>query len=62
MYVGMLANKFGIKVIHLESFELKTPKPELQCIPITNVTTLERHDLESICLIYRKCSIELHHF
>lgn len=34
MYVGMLANKFGIKVTHLEGFELKTPKRNVFQLPM----------------------------
>ena len=34
VYVGMLANKFGIKVTHLEGFELKTPKHNVFQLPM----------------------------
>ena len=45
VYVGMLANFTGIKIIHNEGFELDAP---LQCVP--NEGTLVRHDIEGDCL------------
>ena len=50
VYVGMLANKIGITIIHNEGFELRGSKPEWQCFPSTTVTTLVRHDMEGHCL------------
>ncbi|XP_022800240.1 beta-1,3-galactosyltransferase 5-like [Stylophora pistillata] len=51
VYVGMLANKTGIKIVHVDGFELGAPRPELQCIPSTNVKTLVRHGVKGNCLI-----------
>ena len=51
VYVGMLAKKTGIKIVHADGFELNSKKPELQCTPSTNFKTLIRHGVEGNCLI-----------
>ena len=51
VYVGMLANKTGIKIVHADGFELNSKRPELQCTPSTNFKTLVRHNVVGNCLI-----------
>ncbi|XP_027045486.1 uncharacterized protein LOC113673299 [Pocillopora damicornis] len=51
VYVGMLAKKTGIKIVHADGFELNSKRPELQCTPSTNFKTLIRHGVEGNCLI-----------
>ena len=46
VYVGILANKNGIKIIDNVGFELWNP-PGFQCIPLPR--TLVRHDVEEDC-------------
>ena len=48
VYVGMLANKTSIKIIHNEGFEVWQP-PGWHCIPVAS--TLVRHDVEGNCLL-----------
>ncbi|XP_078354476.1 beta-1,3-galactosyltransferase 5-like [Oculina patagonica] len=57
VYVGMLANRTGIKPIHNVGFELDSPKAEEQCIP--KESTIVRHGFYGRDGTHGDCLVEI---